>query len=376
MAGIYIHIPFCKQACHYCDFHFSTVKALKEDIISAMVKEVDLQKNYLKKEEIDTIYFGGGTPSILELPELEKILYSVYNRFKISKNAEVTLEANPDDLNLPKLNGLYSLGVNRLSIGIQTFNHAYLKYLNRAHDAEMAIKSYNNARKAGFANISIDLIYAIKEEADHKILRHDLEMAQLLAPEHISAYCLTIEPHTTFGNWLKKARIKAIHEEYAAKEFEILTDTLEKLGYEQYEISNFARDGFYSRHNSSYWKGASYLGIGPSAHSFNGVSRQFNVAHNAKYIKAIAEKLIPCEFEELSEKDRANELVMTGLRTQWGCDLHFLAENLGYDLLALNQAAINEYLASGLVIIEKNVLKLTKPGKLLADEIAARLFWV
>lgn len=351
------------------------MRNLKDDLITALIEEIDLQKDYLAEKSLSTVYFGGGSPSILDAGDLEKIFSAIGSRFSLEENVEITLEANPDDLSANKLHELRLLGVNRLSIGIQTFNDAYLRYLNRAHDAAMALRCVADARKAGFRNISIDLIYAIKE-ARHNVLYSDLETAMSLDPEHVSAYCLTIEPKTTFGNWLKKEKIKPVDEEYAAKEFEVLLDFLEKHRYEQYEISNFARDEYYSRHNSNYWRNIPYLGIGPSAHSFNGTSRQFNVANNANYIKAIKKGIVPFELDALDVKNRANETIMTGLRTKWGCNLLFIKERFGYDLLVENRKKMGEYIGKKLIVVTGDTIYLTRGGKLLADEIAADLFWV
>lgn len=375
MAGIYIHIPFCKQACHYCDFHFSTVLKSKDEVVAAIIRETELQKDYLKGQDVATLYFGGGTPSLLSWHDLDKILNTVGKHFRLSDRAEVTLEANPDDLTPEKLGQLRKLGINRLSIGIQTFNDEYLQYLNRAHDASMAISCIENARKAQFENISIDLIYGIKDDT-HEVLTHDLKTAVSLTPEHISAYCLTIEPKTAFGNWLKKKRITQVSEDFAAEEFELLLSTLEANGYEQYEISNFAKPPFYSQHNSSYWRHIPYLGLGPSAHSFNGHSRQFNLGQNAAYVKSISNGVVPCQIETLSAKNLANELIMTGLRTKWGCDLSHIRLKYGFDLNALFASLLQAYTRRGLMYVENDTLLLTKKGKLLADEISENLMLI
>jgi len=320
LAGIYIHIPFCKQACFYCDFHFSTQISNKERIVNAICDELLLQKSYLGNETIASIYFGGGTPSLLTEEELLIILGKINNTHTVDANAEITLEANPDDLSAQKLQQLKNAGVNRLSIGIQSFHDPHLKFMNRAHQSREAWQCVLDAQKIGFDNISIDLIYGIPSK-NHKIWQSDLKNAFDLPINHISAYCLTIEPQTVFGNRLSHKKMNPINEEFAAEQFEILLNEIEQKGFEQYEISNFCKPDNYSRHNSSYWKQKRFLGIGPSAHSFDGTTRQFNVASNAKYLKSLAESKVPFEMEQLSTAQQANEYLMTTLRTKWGSEL-------------------------------------------------------
>ncbi|WP_017730380.1 radical SAM family heme chaperone HemW [Nafulsella turpanensis] len=372
MAGIYLHIPFCRQACHYCDFHFSTNLKNKDALVKALVQEIRLQKDYLEGEEVETVYFGGGTPSLLSREEVETLLLALKDNFLISNEPEITLEANPDDLKPEKLQELYAAGINRLSIGIQSFHDAHLQSLNRAHSAREAKNSIKFAREAGFSNISIDLIYAIPSPDDTLWLA-DLEQALALRPEHISSYCLTIEPQTAFGNWLKKGKLKPIDEEYAARQFEILLQRLQEAGYEQYEISNFCLPGNYSRHNSSYWQQKKYLGLGPSAHSFNGHSRQHNIANNARYLKALAKNEPAFEREELQRANMINEYIMTGLRTRWGCSLAYLQEQYAFDLKAENEQLLSSLFQQKYIYYEDGSLLLTDSGKLLADEIASRL---
>jgi len=375
LAGIYIHIPFCKQACYYCDFHFSTLPGQREAMVTAILSELEMQKGYLQNETINTIYFGGGTPSILTSGELGNILEGINKNFSIAKNPEITLEANPDDLSLKKLQELFQLGINRLSIGVQTFHPELLKYLNRAHDEHEAIHCILMARKVGFEKINIDLIYNIKSD-QHQSLRYDLTKIMELKPEHISAYSLTIEPNTVFGNWKKKGKIKEVKDEYAARQFELVAEVLEENGYEQYEISNFAQDQKYSQHNSNYWKQVKYLGVGPSAHSFDGLSRQYNVANNAQYLKSISSGNIPATKEILDRKTLVNEHIMLGLRTMWGCDLELLKTKYEFDLIHQNENLVDGMFNKGLIKLEKDRLLLTKKGKLLADEITAELLWV
>jgi oxygen-independent coproporphyrinogen-3 oxidase len=373
MAGIYIHIPFCKQACHYCDFHFSTNQETRSELVQAILKEIKIQKDYLHGEPIQTIYFGGGTPSVLEANELHSILESIHSTHRVVEGLEVTLEANPDDLTLTKLNELSRLGINRLSIGIQSFHSEMLTFLNRAHDSATAIRSFNEAREAGFKNISIDLIYALPGESEIQ-WRADIKQAIALKPEHLSCYALTIEEKTVFGKWSATGKLKATDDETAAQHLEILMDELEREGFEHYEISNFSKPGFYSKHNSSYWKQKKYLGIGPSAHSYNGSSRQFNINNNNLYIRSLKNDLISFEKEELSQENMINEYILTTLRTAWGTDLKRLKQDFGYDLLIENTDYLSNVFKDKLAILEADVLRLTRKGKLLADKISSDLF--
>ena len=372
MAGLYFHIPFCKQACYYCDFHFSTDLTMRQSLVVSMVSELDLQKDYLGDQPVETIYFGGGTPSLLSPGEIELLLFKSKSVHNITSESEITLEANPDDLTKEKLEILKATGINRLSVGIQSFQDDLLKFLNRAHDAQAARQCLENVRSAGFANISIDLIYGIPALSLDRWRETVLEAIRF-SPEHISTYALTIEEKTVFGNWQKKGKLKAIDEETEARQFEILMDMLGEAGYRQYEVSNFAKPGFISRHNSSYWKQSHYLGIGPSAHSYNGLSRQFNVRNNALYTRSIQQGQLLFEREVLSDENKINEYILTGLRTDWGCDLKFLREILKDDLLARRGRYLDQILSQGLVSLEEYTLRLTRKGKLLADKIAEDL---
>src|SRR5688572_2044191 len=373
MAGLYFHIPFCKQACHYCDFHFSTNTSALPQMVSAICKELELRKDYLDGEEIRTIYFGGGTPSLLPIQSLQAIFDTVFQHYQVDPEAEITLEANPDDLTPAKIQELKQLPINRLSIGTQSFHGPHLSLMNRAHNSEEALNSIRKAQEAGFNNISIDLIYGIPAP-DHTLWRQDLAQLFALNVQHISCYALTIEPQTVLGNWTKKGKFKPAEDEFTAQQFEILLEEMKKYGYIQYEISNFCQPGFESKHNSSYWQGVKYLGIGPSAHSFNGVSRQFNVAHNYQYIAALEKNELPFTLEELSLEDRANEYMLTTLRTIWGTDLGYLKNQFGLDLLVSQKAYLEELQKKNLAEISENKLKLTDAGKLLADQIALDLF--
>jgi len=373
LAGLYIHIPFCKKACHYCDFHFSQSLGQIDEMVDAIGEELIMQSDFLGRDTIYTIYFGGGTPSLLEGPHLKKLMGIIQSEYVLSSNPEVTMEANPDDLTEEKLTTFFNLGVNRLSIGVQSFNDKHLKWMNRQHTSKEAIDTFHLARKVGFENISLDLIYALPGE-NHENWLNDLEMMVGLRPEHISSYCLTIEPQTAFGNWLKKGKIKAIDEDFAADQFEILLDTMAKYGYDQYEISNFAQPGYESQHNSAYWKDEKYLGIGPSAHSYSGKFRKANVANNAKYLKGIKEGEVPAEVITLSPEDQVNEYILTSLRTKWGCDMSRLKTKYNVDLLSEQEHYLNKLASQDLIYEDEGCLILTNKGKLLADKIASDLF--
>lgn len=375
MAGIYLHIPFCKQACHYCDFHFSTNTEIRKELLLAMGEEILLQRNYLAGEIIETIYFGGGTPSILNGAEVRFLLDSILGTHKISPDPEITLEANPDDLTAEKLTVFRSAGINRLSIGIQSFDDDVLRYLNRVHSSQTATRSVERAREAGFENISIDLIYAIPRMTNDA-WRKNIEKAVAQRPQHISAYSLTIEEKTAFGNWFKKGKLIPVHERIAAEQAELLVTLLAASGYAQYEISNFSLPGYESRHNRAYWQGKKYLGIGPGAHSFNQLSRQHNVANNNLYVRALMEGKVPAAAEILTKEDQINEYILTALRTSAGCDLHLLKSNFGYDVLKLHARYLEELAKQNLIVLNDTHVTLTQTGKLLADKISSDLFLV
>ena len=373
MAGIYLHIPFCKQACHYCDFHFSTNVSLQKQIVEAISQELILQKGYLGGDKVETIYFGGGTPSLLSSPQLSQLLQTIHNNFEVVRLPEITLEANPDDINFEKFSSFSELGINRLSIGIQSFDDHHLIYLNRVHSSRQALSCIDNVRKAGIDNINIDLIYAIPSD-NHDIWKKDLAQTIDLNPTHISSYCLTIENNTVFGNWWKQGKIQPIDEEHASQQFEILLDTLDNYQYEQYEISNFCLPKQYSKHNSNYWKQEKYLGVGPSAHSYNGQTRQYNISHNKKYIDTLKRGQIPFTLDVLKHKDYINEYLLTTLRTKWGADFNILNEKHNYDLFAVHNQYIHQLIEKKLAFIKNNTLILTNKGKLFADKIASNLF--
>ena len=373
MAGIYIHIPFCKQACHYCDFHFSTSLAYKDDLLSALNKEISLQKNYLGGETIETIYFGGGTPSLLNSGEINAIIDAIAKLHSISSAAEITLEANPDDLDKKQVQAIKGTAVNRFSIGIQSFFDEDLKWMNRAHQAEDAESSVKRAQDAGFENITVDLIYGYPLLTDAKWKSNIYRVFELDVP-HVSAYSMTIEPRTALAAFIKKKTEPALNDEQSASQFLNLMDAMDQQGFEHYEISNFCKPGSYSRHNTNYWKGVKYLGIGPSAHSYNSETRQWNISNNAKYIKSIFELKIPAETEILSETDKLNEYIMTSLRTQWGLDLQKLNTiSAGASTQVLRSA--EEFFAKEWLRRENEIVYLSQSGKLYADHIASELFF-
>jgi len=372
MAGIYLHIPFCRQACHYCNFHFSTSLKQKNEFVDALLKEIGLQKNYLPPETVNTIYFGGGTPSLLTQEELSAILQALHQQFQVAANAEVTLEANPDDITEQKLVEWKQAGVNRLSIGVQSFFEEDLRWMNRAHSAQQAIDNLQLARKH-FDNITIDLIYGGPTLPDDKWL-HNVQQAIATGIPHISCYALTVEPGTALASLINKHKMAEVNTEDQARQFLLLMDWLQQAGYEHYEISNFALPGMRSRHNSSYWQGASYLGLGPSAHSFNGHSRQWNIANNALYIKSLKENKVPFEIENLTDTQRLNEYIMTSLRTIEGLDTGWVVSRFGEREANQLQRDAQPFIDSGKMRFYNNHLQLTKEGKLFADGIAAALF--
>ena len=378
MSGIYIHIPFCKQACHYCDFHFSTSFKQKDALVLALAKELELRKLEFKDTKVETIYFGGGTPSVLSVKELDFIIKSVYKNYNVTENPEITLEANPDDLIQVKAqsSNIYQnyldIGINRLSIGVQSFFEADLKLMNRAHNAEEAKKCIAEA-VTYFDNISIDLIYGIPNATNQQWLEN-IQMALSFGIPHVSSYALTVEPKTALESLIAKGKIDNVNDELAQEQFFILKDELAKNGFEHYELSNFAKSGCYSKNNSAYWLGKSYIGIGPSAHSFNGISRSWNIKNNIKYIKSIQDNIVPNEIEVLTKNDRFNETVMTGLRTIWGISLDKIETNFGLDYKTelLNQT--ENFIKEQLLYIENSTIKVTKKGQFLCDGIASQLF--
>jgi len=375
MAGIYIHIPFCKQACHYCDFHFSTSLKNKESFISALKKEIKLQKDYLKNEKISTIYFGGGTPSLLYKNEILEILEELNTYHQIDSEAEITLEANPDDLTMQKIKELKKTPVNRLSIGIQSFFDDDLKFMNRAHNSNEALSSVKTLQDVGFDNITIDLIYGIPNLSDEK-WKKNLKTTFDLNIQHVSSYCLTVEPRTALASFIKKGQVKKLDDEQGAKQFQILMEETKNNGFIQYEISNFSKEGFLSKHNSNYWLKEKYLGLGPSAHSYNGNSRQWNVANNFLYIQSLEKSQLKYEKEILSEINQYNEYIMTSLRTIWGIDLIYIQKNFGKKIHDSIIEESRHYINSEHLINSNHKIILSDKGKLIADKIASDLFTV
>lgn len=375
MAGIYVHVPFCRRKCYYCDFYKTVNLSLTSKYISALKKEVIQRKNYLDNESVETIYFGGGTPSVLNESELAEILDFLNQHFNVFPSVEITFEANPDDLSIEYLNEIYRAGVRRLSIGIQSFQNEFLKKMNRRHDANQAVEAVENAAKTGFNDISVDLIYGLPGLTREQ-WKADLTRVFQLPVQHLSAYHLTYHEGTPFYTWLKKGTLKQLKEEESILQFQMLIEMAKENGFEQYEISNFARDRKYSKHNSSYWKGIKYLGLGPSAHSFNGVSRSWNVSHIESYIKAIETGLPYSEEEILTENNKFNEYVLTRLRTIWGVSAGDLESSFGSAKATWFQQNIGKYVTPGLVKQQDGIYTLTENGMFVSDEIMANLMFI
>ena len=375
MAGIYIHIPFCKQACNYCDFHFSTSLKMKSSFVAALLMEIELRKSVFENQSIESIYLGGGTPSLLNASELTLIFEKLASSFSISPDAEITLEANPDDLTFEKIQELKNTPVNRLSIGIQSFRDADLKFMNRAHTSSEALSSINMCKEAGFTNLTIDLIYGTPG-MDENAWLENLQTAFKLNIPHISSYALTVEEKTALHYQILANKTPELDEHQSTLQFEMLMAEMKNNGYEQYEISNFCKPNSYSRHNSSYWKKDNYLGLGPSAHSFLGDKRLWNVSNNGKYIKSLEKGILPLQEECLTVRDRYNEYVMTSLRTKWGCSLQVIETDFSLEFANYFKEEIKSYVVQGYVNLEMEVYYLTESGKLLADRIASDLFKV
>lgn len=373
MAGIYIHIPFCKQACHYCDFHFSTSMKKKEEMIAALHRELFLRKKEIT-EPVETIYFGGGTPSVLLNSEINLLIDAIYQLFDVAENPEITLEANPDDLTADRIKELAQSKINRLSIGIQSFFDEDLKMMNRAHNATEAWNSLQEAKKY-FDNISIDLIYGIPEMTVDRWQQNVQKALDLNIP-HISSYALTVEPKTALATLIKNGKIPTPDDGVAHEHFLLLIEMLEKAGFIHYELSNFGKPKYFSKNNSAYWLGKNYLGIGPSAHSFNGENRSWNIANNSLYINAIQQDKLPNEVEVLCKNDRYNEYIMTGLRTVWGVSLEKIKSDFGQYYLDYLLKNTEIFLINDQLIIENNILKTTLKGKFFCDGIASELFLI
>ena len=374
MSGIYIHIPFCKQACHYCDFHFSTSMKKKDEMVLALAKEISIRKDEFENEIVETIYFGGGTPSVLTNEEINFLISEVYKNYKVAENQEITLEANPDDLSSERILALSKSPINRLSIGIQSFYENDLKMMNRAHNSAEAIKCLQEATQY-FDNISLDLIYGIPGMSD-EMWKKNIETALSFGIPHISSYALTVEPKTALRKLIDTGKIAEPQDETASNHFMILVETLQKKGFIHYELSNFGKENYFSKNNSAYWLGKKYIGIGPSAHSYDGEKRGWNIANNSLYLKAIENNELPIENEILTVSDRYNEYIMTGLRTIWGVSLERIEKEFGKDYLDYLQKQSQKFLDDELLSIENNILKPTAKGKFLTDGIASDLFYL
>ena len=374
VSGIYFHIPFCKQACHYCNFHFSTSLKHKDAVLKAMGDELSL---FAKKDwqgPVDTVYFGGGTPSLLSVTEIERFIEQVASQYGLVEGVEITLEANPDDLDLQKLKALRDSSVNRLSVGIQSFHAGELRWMNRAHTPQQALKSLEGVSRY-FDNFSLDLIYGVPGSNMDR-WQSNLSKALDFSPPHVSAYALTVEPKTALDSFVKKGLSPDVDDDAAQQQFLFMVKALEEKGYDHYEISNFALPGFYSRNNSAYWQGKAYLGIGPGAHSFDGARRWWNPSHNLRYLRALEKGEFPGEIEVLTPRDRYNETVMTGLRTRWGVSLKKVREEFGADYEEYLRTQAAPYLRDHLLFLDKDVLYTARNAKFLADGIASDLFMI
>jgi len=371
MAGLYIHIPFCKQACHYCDFHFSTSLKKKSALVNALCKEMILRKDEIPGP-LQTIYFGGGTPSLLDAEDLQQIFKTIDSHFEVAESPEITLEANPDDLTEAKLKMLAESRINRLSIGVQSFFKKYLKLMKRAHNSSEALAGLQLAKQY-FDIISIDLIYGMPDMSDAR-WQENLDQAIALDIPHISSYALTVEPNTALQKFIEKGVVKPMDDAVAQKHFEILLAHMEKAGFENYEFSNFGKPGYFSQNNTAYWTGKPYLGIGPSAHSFDGNTRSWNINNNPKYIKAIETNVLPIERETLSTTDKYNEYVMTGLRTIWGVSLEKIEKDFGLKFRTYVLQQAQKHIEEHLLFLDDDRIVVTKKGKFLSDGLASDLF--
>ncbi|MDG2059100.1 MAG: radical SAM family heme chaperone HemW [Flavobacteriales bacterium] len=375
MSSIYIHIPYCKQKCSYCSFYYRISQKDKKEMINSLKKEIELRKQYLNNNTIETIYFGGGTPSILTESEISLLINTITENYTVINNAEISLECNPDDLTKKKVQNLKKSGINRLSIGIQSFNDEDLKFMNRSHNSSQAIESVQLAKEIGFNNISIDLMYSLPQQSLEK-WKKNLDIAFSLEIQHISAYSLTIEEKTKLKSLLKKGEFSELDDIASSEHFDLLMMEAEKNKFIQYEISNFGLNGFFSKHNSKYWQAGHYLGIGPSAHSYNGETRSWNVNSNTKYIQDISENKIECEEEILSNFQKYNDYIMTSLRTISGVNLNYIKQEYGENYLIYFNNELHKWIKSEHVFIEKEIVYLSKKGKYISDNICSDLFKV
>lgn len=375
MAGIYIHIPFCKSKCIYCDFYSKTETSKIQSFVTSACKEIEIRKDYISTKNIETIYFGGGTPSFLQIDDLKQIIDKIYKTFDVSENCEITLEANPDDLNLEFIQELKTTKINRISLGIQSFNNDELTFLNRRHNAENAILAVENLQKNGFKNISVDLIYGLPNSTI-ETWKKSIQTAISLNVQHISAYHLTYEKGTKLYKLLKSKTISTIDEDLSLEQFKILINSLKPNGFKHYEISNFAKKDFHSKHNSSYWNQIEYLGIGPSAHSYNKISRQWNISDISKYISGVENGKMNYEIENLSTQDNYNDYIITSLRTSFGCDLNYIKNNFETKFSQHFEKKIQKYLNENLLKVENDVYTLTENGIFISDSIFGDLIFV
>jgi len=372
MAGIYIHIPFCKKACNYCDFHYSTKLDYQQAMVDVICKEINYRASEVD-EPLASIYFGGGTPSLLTSAQLKQILTTVQANFNIASGAEITLEANPDDMKNEGLENWLELGVNRLSVGIQSFSQVQLDWMNRAHTAEESLACIEKAASIGFNSFSVDLIYGLPNLSNESWY-NELSQALDLGVNHLSTYCLTVEDKTVLAKLVKTGKVMPLSDEKQSEQFLILTNLLAEKGWDHYEISNSCTPGNYAKHNTAYWQRKTYLGIGPSAHSYNGKQRKWNVANNQQYMKRINNNEAAFEIEILSIADQINEFILTGLRTKWGVSQEILLSNWNYTIPIEEQKSINQWCNDGLMLNNNNILTLTKEGRLYADQLASELF--
>ena len=375
MSSLYIHIPYCKQKCTYCNFYFKTNQIDKNKLVKSLVKEISLTKNYLKDNKLKSLYFGGGTPSLMSKESLDLIFKNIQQYYQVNSETEITIECNPEDLTIEKLKDLKKIGFNRLSIGIQSFKDEDLVFMNRNHDRNQAINSVKNAKIAGFKNISIDLIFSLPNQS-LKDWNENLKIAFELDIQHISSYSLTIEEKTRLKYLIDKNKLTELADVESSNHFRLLVDECKKRGFIQYEISNFGKRDYFSTHNSNYWIGSEYLGIGPSAHSYNGKSRRWNISSNSKYIHSINNNIIPLIEEKLTSSEKFNDYIMTSLRTIWGTDLIFVKKIFGYNIYSNLNNQIQKWIISEDVYQEKNKIYLTTKGKFISDSICSDLFIV
>ena len=372
MAGLYIHIPFCKKACHYCNFHFSTNTKHKDQLVQALCQELTIRAPELERIPLESIYFGGGTPSLLTIEDLNIIFHRIETYYNIESHAEITLEANPDDLTASKIKMLSKTKINRLSIGIQSFFDEDLILMNRAHSAQEAKVSIQTAQSF-FDNITIDLLYGMPQWSNAR-WRDNLNIAFDLGIHHLSSYALTVEPKTALEHYIRTAQHPPLDDAVAASHFQILVEETSKAGFIQYEVCSFGQPGYFSTHNTNYWWGKPYLGVGPSAHSFDGVKRSWNISNNSLYLKALAKEELPITHEILTKKNRFNEYLMTGLRTMWGISLQVIKDDFGMEFFNILQDNAKQYLDNNTLVTENNHLKITTKGQFLCDGIASDLF--